>query len=213
MENNQINDSFKVTDRVLPKDNTLVPNYISPVIQNLSTGLKNQAKSDLMTGGSFGMGSNLNDVASLGTDSRIKMNTPDIGLDAYVSLSDGTLIPRFEKYRVGVDNEEQLARAQTTGDKWANAIPKFLGKTLVNVAGGTIGAVEGLYNGIKYQSLSAMYTSDFNVYLDDLNKKLDYKLPNYMTHAEKDMNFGQKWEQQISGQMISLEECLSLWGQ
>lgn len=42
------------------------------------------------------------------------------------------------------------------------------------------------------QSLSAVYNSDFNKYLDDLNTKMDYKLPNYYTEQEKNMSFGEK---------------------
>lgn len=189
MENN--NESLIIPDSTKFEE-APVNQAASTEINNIGVNIRNQAKSSLL-GSSQGLfGLNLNNITSQNQPTKIALNKFDVGRDAFVELSSGKLIPRFEKYMPGVDNEELLAASQSSGDKWANAIPKFLGKTLVNVAGGTIGTVEGLINGIQMQSLSAVYDSDFNNYLEDLNKELDYKLPNYYTQQERDMNFGQK---------------------
>ena len=173
-------------------DNTPLAGTVSPEISNLGRNIQSRAKTGLLEGNKQLYGLDLNEVTKVGTSNKIKLNKFDIGRDAYAELSDGNLVSRFDQYMPGVNNEELLANTQSKGEKWGNGALKFLGKTLVNVAGGTVGTVEGLINGVKMQSLSSIYDSDFNNYLEDLNKKLDYKLPNYYTEQEKDMNFGQK---------------------
>ena len=42
-----------------------------------------------------------------------------------------------------IDIDEQRGRRQSTGDKWANGLAKFVGKTSTNLMGGTVGAVYG----------------------------------------------------------------------
>jgi hypothetical protein len=134
----------------------------------------------------------LNSLHASNTNNKIQTTKFDVGKEAFVELSDNTMISRFESYVPGMNNEEFLAQTQSTGEKWANGLSKFVTKTGVNVLGGTVGVVEGLINGISKGSLSAVYNSDFNKYLDDINTKLDYNLPNYYTEQEKDMNFFQK---------------------
>ena len=142
---------------------------------------------------------------SMGADTRIKMNQKVAGRERYVELSTGELIPRFDTFHVGVDNEELAAQNQTTGEKWGRGLKKLVAKTGVNVAGGTIGVVGGLINAIQQQSFSAVYDTKFNKYLEDLNVKLDNNLANYYTAQEKDMNFFQQlgtanlWSDKVLG--------------
>ena len=107
----------------------------------------------------------------------------------YKSLSDGSEVAMFESYIPGTNNEERLAQRQSTGDKWTNGLLKLGGKTLTAVAGGTIGVVDSIFTGVKEGSISAAYSSDFNKWLDDLNTRMDYKLPNYYTEQEKNAGF------------------------
>lgn len=108
---------------------------------------------------------------------------------AYATLPDGSKIAKFENYIAGTDNEERLAQGQSTGEKWANGAEKFFAKTAVAVLGGTVGVVNDLIVGVKEGSLSAAYNSDLSKWMDDLNTKLDYKLPNYYTEQEKEAGF------------------------
>lgn len=107
----------------------------------------------------------------------------------YQTLSDGSKVATFENYIAGVDNEQRLAEQQSTSEKWANGASKFLLKTGTAVLGGTAGVVNDLFVGVKEGSISAAYNSNFNKWLDDLNTKLDYKLPNYYTQQEKAQGF------------------------
>lgn len=105
--------------------------------------------------------------------------------DAYETLNDGSRVAKFENYIPGTNNEERLAKGQTLTEKWGNGAAKLGLKTLTAVAGGTIGVVDSLITGISKGSLSEAYNSDFNVWLDDLNTKLDYNFPNLYTEQEK----------------------------
>jgi len=112
--------------------------------------------------------------------------------EAYAPLSNGEYIGRYENFIPGTNNQERLAQQQTTAEKWTNGFGKLLGKTGVAVLGGTLGVVDSLVEGISKGSLSEAYNTDFNNYLDDLNVKLDYKLPNYYTEQENNASlFGQ----------------------
>lgn len=112
--------------------------------------------------------------------------------EAYAPLSNGEYVGRYENFIPGTNNEERLAQNQTTSEKWMNGTAKLFGKTGVAVLGGTIGVVDSLVQGISKGSLSEAYNTDFNNYLDDLNVKLDYKLPNYYTEQENNASlFGQ----------------------
>lgn len=108
---------------------------------------------------------------------------------AYTKLNSGEYIRKFENFIPGTNNEERLARQQSSGEKWANGFTKLAGKTGTAILGGTVGVVNGIINGIKEGSLSATYNNDFNKWLDDLNTKMDYKLPNYYTEQEKNAGF------------------------
>jgi hypothetical protein len=110
---------------------------------------------------------------------------------AYAQLSSGEYVSKFQDFGFmpNTDNMERSANLQSTGDKWLNGIAKFGTKTLNAIAGGTIGTVNGAINGVKEGSLSAVYDNDFNRWLDDLNVKMDYKLPNYYTKQEQEAGF------------------------
>ncbi|HSE99917.1 MAG TPA: hypothetical protein VLA48_03390 [Nitrososphaeraceae archaeon] len=108
---------------------------------------------------------------------------------AYQTLSSGEQIARYDTYLPGINNEERLAQKQTTGEKWTNGTLKLLGKTGTAILGGTIGVADSLIQGVAKGSLSEAYNTNFNNWLDDLNTKLDYQLPNYYTEQEKNASF------------------------
>lgn len=111
---------------------------------------------------------------------------------AYTTLSSGEQVAKFENYLPGTNNEERLAQQQSTTEKWGNGLAKLALKTGTAVVGGTIGVVDSLITGISSGSLNEAYNSGINVWLDDLNTKLDYKLPNYYTEADRNASlFGQ----------------------
>src|SRR3990170_2706630 len=107
--------------------------------------------------------------------------------DIYAKLEDDSYIAKFPSYSTsGGNQEEYFAEQQTTGEKWKNGAIKFLGQTATGLVGGTVGILNGAYEFAKTGSFASTYDNDFSNYLDGLNKKWDYQLPNYYTQAEKD---------------------------
>jgi hypothetical protein len=109
--------------------------------------------------------------------------------EAYAKLNDGSYIAKYDTFRAGRDNAEYFAQTQSTSDKWLNGVTKFAGQFATGVVGGTVGTVYGITQGIKEGSFRATYDNDFLNYLDDLNEKWDYQLPNYYSKAEKEEGF------------------------
>jgi hypothetical protein len=126
-------------------------------------------------------------------DNRIQLKKYNVDLeDAYDTLSDGSLVSRYKDFVVGTDNNERLAQQQTLTEKWGNGAAKLGLKTVTAVAGGTLGILDSLGTLMTTGSLSEAYNSNLNVWLDDFNKKIDYKLPNLYTQQDKEAGlFGQ----------------------
>lgn len=125
-------------------------------------------------------------------DNGFSFRTYDVGIDqAYTQLNDGSYVSKFDNFIAGTNNENRLAQQQSSGSKWGNGMLKLLGKTVTAAVGGTIGTVNGIINGISEGSFEATYNNDFNGWLDDLNTKMDYKLPNYYTEQEKSMGLSE----------------------
>jgi len=111
---------------------------------------------------------------------------------AYATLSSGDKIAMFENYVPGSNNMERLAQQQSTGDKWANGVTKALAKTGNAVIGGTLGIVNGVGVAISDGEMSSLYDNNFSNWLNDLDVKLNYNLPNYYTEQENNKGvFGQ----------------------
>ncbi len=124
------------------------------------------------------------------SNSPLAFNKFDIGIkEAYKPLTTGEYIPMYDNVIGGTNNEERFAKAEGTGEKWLNGITKLFGKTTTAVVGGTVGSVVGIIDWAKTGSFEASYNNGFNDWLDDLNTKMDYKLPNYYTEQEKDNSF------------------------
>lgn len=107
----------------------------------------------------------------------------------YTTLGDGTNIATVSNYINGTDNQSRLASEQSSISKIGNGLLRFGGKTLVNVAGGTVGIVAGIVSAMDEGRFSAVYDNSFGRYLDDLNTRLDYNLPIYKSQDEQEMGF------------------------
>lgn len=109
--------------------------------------------------------------------------------DAYARTNLGEYIPKYDSYKVGRDNAEYAAQTQSTSDKWKNGLTKFAGQVGTGIIGGTVGIVNGVIEGVKQGSFRATYDNQFNDYLDNINEKWDYQLPNYYSKEEQQAGF------------------------
>lgn len=110
----------------------------------------------------------------------------------YDMLSSGRVIPKFESYTTGYNEEERLAQQQGTGEKWVRGAGKFIGKTGLNIADATAGTLNGLKEAITQKRFSAFYDNNFSKYLDDQRTRLENNLVNYYTQEERSKNFIQR---------------------
>jgi len=180
MENNQPDFSFLNQKDILSNVQT------SPVITKIADNVQKSYLSNINKDSLY----SAENINNLGVDNRkgvTDYTTPF--LDVYVPLNSGEYVARFKDYQPGVNNEERLAQQQTSGEKLLNGLEKFVAKTGTAILGGTIGVADSIFTGIKEGSMSAAYNSNFNKWLDDLNTKLDYKLPNYYSEEEKNKSF------------------------
>lgn len=121
---------------------------------------------------------------------RMKQASPlpiDRGAKRY-SIAEGTS-PRFDFYDPLYDNEDAAARGQSYGSTVVNALGKGLALTGTTFLQSTVGIVNGLAEWQKTGKFSSFYNNDMNAYLDEINKTLEDKLPNYYTNAERNANW------------------------
>lgn len=126
-------------------------------------------------------------------------------LEAYAPLSDGTFVAKYPTIQPGADNQEYHAQRQGAGEKWANGLLKFGGKTLNAVVGGTVGTVYGVGSWISNGSFESVYNNDFSNWLADLDVKMNNNLANYYSKQEQEKGvFGQMgtanfWSDKVLG--------------
>ena len=122
---------------------------------------------------------------------KVSFNEDRINIDeAYTKLSDGTYVTRYDEgFTKGSNNEQIYAEGQSTGSKWINGLGKFVGKTAVNVVGGTIGTAFGAISAVAEGNWERVYDNGFYDFLDDQNTKMDNFAANYRTQEEGDMGF------------------------
>lgn len=121
---------------------------------------------------------------------RFDVSGPRIGLDeSRFRLSDGTWIPKYESFQAGVDNDSRLARNQGTGEKIFRGLGKFVYKTALYGIGGIIQPFYGIYEGVAKGKFESVFNNDFTRWLDDMDKRGDYRLAHYYDKEERDMGF------------------------
>lgn len=87
------------------------------------------------------------------------------------------------------NNEDAYGQGQGWGSKMVSGVGKGLVLTGTTFLQTTAGLVNGVYQASNDGKFSSFYNNEFNRTLDDLNKYLEDKLPNYYTDAEKDAHW------------------------
>jgi len=106
-------------------------------------------------------------------------------------LNDGSYVAKFENHLGAEGNENRLANQQGFVEKAFYGVTKNASKIVNYVLDSTVGTVYGIYNGLNKGSFSAVWDNEFSRNMDDINKRLDYKLPNYYSDEEKSNNIFQ----------------------
>lgn len=150
------------------------------------SSIRQSGKMSFADRGTFSGGRAL-EQKSVNTSTPFTRNTP-IG-QAYDKLSDGTYVPRYKNFIADTDNEERLARQQGFWSKLGNGVAKFAAKTLLYGASGVVNPVYGMIDAIKTGNFNAIYNNDFMKFMNDLDTRMNYALPNYYTGEEKNRSF------------------------
>lgn len=136
------------------------------------------------------------------------INKRDVPLmEQYDELNDGTLIPKYERFTHGINNEEKLARQMTTGQKWGRGFKKLAAKSALYTAGGITQSVASIVHAIQKGSLDALYDNETTRWFNDQEIRLDHNLAHYYTEEEKNANFFQSmgsanfWANDVFGGM------------
>lgn len=107
--------------------------------------------------------------------------------DTHYKKSDGSFGVKHETYSTtNLDQEDYAASKQTSGDIWANALPKFLGKLATNTIGQIGGFAYGIGAAVNTGSMQSLYDNSFMDTVNDVNSSMDYKLPTWKTKAERE---------------------------
>jgi hypothetical protein len=107
--------------------------------------------------------------------------------DTHYKKSDGSFGVKHETYStVNLDQEDYASKKQTSGDIWANALPKFAGKLLTNTIGQLGGIAYGIGAAVNTGSMQSIYDNSFMDTVNDANSYMDNKLPTWKTKAERE---------------------------
>ena len=91
-------------------------------------------------------------------------------------------------------NYELKAQDQSSADKWANGILKFVTTAGITATKSTLGLANGIVESIANDDISYMYRNTTNAWLSELEKRIENEwLPNYYTKEELD----RPWYQNI----------------
>lgn len=148
--------------------------------------LKQQLKQDLSTGGALkqNMVSSIDKPLVSEFDfSPIRYDVPTSAI--YDRRNDGTYTPKFENYKGAFDNEDRLAKEQGVMEKIGSGAVRLVSKAGLYALDATAGTAYGIFNGIKDESLSAIWDNDLSNWIDELNKDVDYALPIYKSNEYK----------------------------
>lgn len=162
------------------------PNDLNRVMNEISS-TSSMRGDDIRSASNNLMNQDLNKISSTGTDVVVDSGVPLY--ETHIKLSDGSLLPRFEKgYIKGIDNEDYYARRQSEWERHYNAYQKMIAKTGINVIGGLGSIFSDVYNTIRDGGIDFESTNAFTDMLSDWNAKLDNSLPNYIRKEARDYN-------------------------
>lgn len=118
--------------------------------------------------------------------------------ELYTELSDGTLYKNFETYTPGINNYEDKARNQSTGERLFNIGTKFVDTLATGVVGGTAGLIYSVPTAIKEGKLSALYDNEFMQALDLHQEKMAIDYKQFIQNEDKEDFFNWQLADDVS---------------
>ena len=213
IEVNQMMGQTLTPDSGVPQLSLYKPDYT-----NKTDGLVNQLRASAMQS-LMGVGEQNDTLSKI-----IKADNKKVNLsggyanqhDVYDTLSDGvSLIPKYEKYMKGVNNEVYNASFQTDSEKRWNPFKRTVTKFVPNVLGGIASFVHGVGEAALTGRAEALFDNATANMLDDWGKKVDFDYKNYYTEEQNGLGFNNyTWDKAMGGvdftiQMIGAEAVIA----
>lgn len=170
---------------------------ITPEINNIVQDIRYGAMDSLQTKGKSGSDSILNEMFP----NKIQTQYDVPITDTHELLSDGkTWIPKYKTYLPGANNEVLNASQQSNWEKTFNPIKRFG----VKVGRGIVGDIGSFVYGIGEAAITgraeSVFDNGMSNYIDDLDKKTDFKYKNYYTEAQNGLGANlYTWDKILGG--------------
>jgi len=120
--------------------------------------------------------------------------------EAYDRLNDGGLLPKYNMYKPGVNNEDYNASLQSNTEKILNPVGKFVEKVsrgiFVDIGSFVYGVGEAALTG----RAESLFDNSMSRYVDDLDKRTDSAYKNYYTEAQNGLGANiYTWDKVLGG--------------
>lgn len=136
---------------------------------------------------------NMNSILSYGggdSSKAIRIAEYKVPLESvYERMNDGSYTAKFENYLGAEGNENRLALQQSGWEQTGKGLLKNTLKAGNYAIDSVVGTAYGLTKALTSGSLRNLYDNELTNKLDDMNKKLDYALPNYYSDEQKSLGF------------------------
>ena len=137
--------------------------------------------------------SNINSVLSYGGGNpkkAVRIAEYNVPLESvYERLNDGSYTSKYENYLGAEGNENRLALQQSGWEQTGKGLLKNVSKVGTYAFDSVVGTAYGLTKALTSGQLRNLYDNELTNHLDDMNKKLDYALPNYYSDEQKSMSW------------------------
>lgn len=133
------------------------------------------------------------DMSSLNTRS-YQESTGVLGAPINIPLSEthdmigDSVIPKYDIYTPGIDNQERAARMQTNSERWGNGLKKLVLKTGLYGVAGMAFLPSALIGWMQKGSFSGVYDNSFMDFMNEIDERINHSLPHYYTREEEDMS-------------------------
>ena len=185
MDNNSLDEII----RQLPDANGKVPPKDDPRIVDYSKQLKTNTQNSVQKQGGFEVKLTPFNPLPVSGD-KTYLSEFNVPIDAiYDKLNNGKYVAKFKNYKGAVGNEDRLAKEQSAGEQFLYGLTKNVRRAGNFALDQTFGTLYGIGQAIQEGKWKGLWDNDFSRTMDDWNKQLDYKLPNYYTDEQKSMSW------------------------
>ena len=184
-----------------PANNPNIALY-QPSYKNNTRDMVESMRADMMSDLSFG-GGKQDTLSSIINNSNKKIDISGGYVkanDAYETLSDGTLLPKYKMYKPGVNNEDYNASMQSSSDKFFNPVKRGITKVGRGIFADIGSFVYGVGEAAVTGRAESLFDNNMSNWVDDMDKRTDFNYKNYYTEAQNGLGLNMyTWDKVLGG--------------